>query len=89
MNLRSIDLNLLVIFDAVMTEKSISAAARKVGMSPSAASHALQRLRATFNDRLVERTPHGMQPTRRAMDLIKPVREALRQLQRGIGHKLV
>ena len=88
MNLRTIDLNLLVIFDAVMSEKSISAAARKVGMSPSAANHALQRLRVTFHDPIVERTPRGMQPTRRAKDLIGPVREALRQLQRGIAHQL-
>src|SRR5260221_109137 len=45
MNLRSIDLNLLVIFDALMTERSITRAARKVGITPSAMSHALQRLR--------------------------------------------
>jgi DNA-binding transcriptional LysR family regulator len=87
-NLRSIDLNLLVIFDALMTEKSLSAAARKVGMTPSAASHALQRLRDTFNDPLIERTPHGMVPTRRAKDLINPVREGLQQLKHGIGNQL-
>jgi DNA-binding transcriptional LysR family regulator len=56
MNLRTIDLNLLVIFDALMTEESMSAAARKVGITSSAASHALKRLRTTFNDPLLERT---------------------------------
>jgi DNA-binding transcriptional LysR family regulator len=88
MNLRNIDLNLLVIFEALMTEKSISAAAHKVGMTPSAASHALQRLRKTFNDPLIERTSRGMEPTRRAKDLIKFVRDALHQLQSGIRNQL-
>jgi DNA-binding transcriptional LysR family regulator len=88
MNLRSIDLNLLVIFDALMAEKSLSAAARKVGMTPSAASHALNRLRRTFNDPLIERTPHGMQPTRRARDLIEPIHAALAQLERSVSNQL-
>jgi DNA-binding transcriptional LysR family regulator len=87
-NLRSIDLNLLVIFDALMAEKSLSAAARKVGMTPSAASHALQRLRTTFNDPLIERTARGMVPTRRALDLITAVRDGLQQLKYGIGNQL-
>lgn len=88
MNLRSIDLNLLVIFDALMAEKSLSTAARKVGMTPSAASHALQRLRMTFKDPLIKRTAHGMVPTRRAMDLIKSVRDGLQQLEHGIDRQL-
>lgn len=88
MNLRSIDLNLLVIFDALMAEKSLSAAARKMGMTTSAASHALQRLRATFNDPVIERTGHGMMPTRRAKDLIKSVRDGLQQLKHGIDNQL-
>ena len=88
MNLRSIDLNLLVIFDAVMAEQSISGAARSVGMTPSAVSHALSRLRQTFNDPLIERQPRGMVPTRRALDLIEPVRTALHQLRRRIADQL-
>jgi DNA-binding transcriptional LysR family regulator len=88
MNLRCIDLNLLVIFDAVMSEKSLAGAARKVGLTPSAASHALNRLRRTFNDPLIERKPQGMVPTRRAKDLIRPVREALQQLKQGIANQL-
>jgi DNA-binding transcriptional LysR family regulator len=88
MNLRSIDLNLLVIFDALMIEKSITRAARTVGMTPSALSHALGRLRQTFNDPLVERTPRGMVPTPRAEALIPFVRAALQSLQRGIAHQL-
>lgn len=88
MNLRRIDLNLLVIFEALMLEKSITGAARSIGMTPSALSHALSRLRRTFNDPLMERKPHGMIPTRRALDLIKPVRAALHQLQRGVADQL-
>jgi DNA-binding transcriptional LysR family regulator len=88
MNLRSMDLNLLVIFDALMIEKSITRAARTVGMTPSALSHALGRLRQTFNDPLVERTPRGMVPTPRAEALIPFVRAALQSLQRGIAHQL-
>lgn len=88
MNLRGIDLNLLVIFEAVMAEKSIAAAARSVGMSPSALSHALSRLRQTFNDPIIERKSRGMVPTQRALDLIEPVRTALQQLRRGIVDQL-
>src|ERR1700730_15268902 len=88
MNLRSIDLNLLVIFDALMAERSIAGAARKVGITPSAMSHALRRLRDTFNDELLERTSRGMVPTQRAIELWTSVRSALQQLQRGIDQQL-
>jgi DNA-binding transcriptional LysR family regulator len=57
-------------------------------MTPSAASHALKRLRRTFNDPLIERTPQGMQPARRARDLVKSVRDGLQQLKLGIDHQL-
>ena len=88
MNLRSIDLNLLVIFDALMAEKSITRAAKTIGMTPSAVSHALQRLRQTFGDPLFERTHTGMRPTRRARELIGFVRAALHNLQHGISQQL-
>jgi DNA-binding transcriptional LysR family regulator len=88
MNLRSIDLNLLLIFDALMAEQSITRAARKVGITPSAMSHALHRLRQTFKDELLERTGRGMVPTQRALDLWGSVGEALRQLQRAVGQQL-
>jgi DNA-binding transcriptional LysR family regulator len=87
-NLRSIDLNLLVIFDALMTENSITRAARTIGMTPSAVSHALQRLRQTFGDPLFERTQTGMRPTRRARELVGFVRAALHNLQHGISQQL-
>ena len=88
MNLRGIDLNLLVIFDALMTEKSITGAARKVGITPSAMSHALQRLRQTFNDELLERKGHDMVPTQYALDLAQSVHTALQQLQKAVDQQL-
>jgi DNA-binding transcriptional LysR family regulator len=86
--LRRINLNLLVVFDALMAEKSVAGAARKIGLTSSAVSHALQRLRDTFNDPLLERTTDGMKPTQRAQDLIKPVGEALHILQQGLDDQL-
>jgi DNA-binding transcriptional LysR family regulator len=88
MNLRSIDLNLLVIFDGLMAEKNITRAARKIGVTPSAMSHALRRLRATFNDELLRRTGRGMVPTRRAIELWTSVRDVLQQLQRAVEQQL-
>ena len=85
MNLRNIDLNLLVIFDALMTEKTITRAARVMGVTPSAVSHALQRLRKTFDDPLFERGPGTMAPTRRAQELLPFVRNALLSLHQGMA----
>ncbi len=88
MNLRGIDLNLLVIFDALMAEQSITRAAHKVGITPSAMSHALRRLRQTFSDELLERTGRGMVPTQRALNLWGSVGAALQQLQRAVEQQL-
>ena len=89
MNLRSLDLNLLVIFDALMTELSITRAANRIGMTPSAVSHALRRLRDTFQDPLIERTPEGMVPTRRALYLQEQVHGALADIARAVDQQLV
>lgn len=89
MNLRSLDLNLLVIFDALMTERSITRAASRIGMTPSAVSHALRRLRDTFQDPLIERTPDGMAPTHRGLDLQKRVHGALADIARAVDQQLV
>ncbi len=85
MKLRSVDLNLLVIFDALMSERSVTRAAEKVGISQSAMSHALRRLRATFKDDLIRRPRSGMVPTRRALELIEPIRAALRGIEHAVG----
>lgn len=89
MNLRTIDLNLLVIFDALIKETSVSAAAERVGLSPSAVSHALRRLRATMNDDLFVRTSRGIQPTERAIQLAGEVGLALQQIEYALEKQQV
>ena len=80
-NLSRIDLNLLVALDALLTERSVTRAAARVGLGQSAMSHNLGRLRALFGDELLTRGADGMRPTPRALALIDPVRVALAQVQ--------
>ena len=80
-NLARLDLNLLVAFDALLTERSVTRAAERVGLRQSAMSHALARLRVLFGDELLTRAPDGMRPTPRAAALAAPVRAALAQIQ--------
>lgn len=80
-NLSKLDLNLLVAFEALMTEGSVTRAAVRVGLGQSAMSHALARLRDMFGDELLVRGPGGMRATPRAMALIGPVRGALAQIE--------
>jgi DNA-binding transcriptional LysR family regulator len=82
--LGAVDLNLLVVFDAVMRERSVTRAGRRLGMSQSAMSHALSRLRHLMKDDLFARTPKGMIPTQRAEQLAPDVRAALDNLQRSL-----
>ena len=84
MNLRSLDLNLLLVFDAVYNERSISKAAIKLHLSQPAVSNALARLRERFEDPLFERNSQGMSPTPRAKVLVEPIRRALDILERGL-----
>lgn len=79
-NLRKIDLNLLTIFDAIFQERHISRAAERLGMSQSAVSHALSRLREILHDPLFERHASTMEPTRRALEIARPVQDALHDL---------
>jgi DNA-binding transcriptional LysR family regulator len=81
MNLQTIDLNLLLVFEALMDERNVTRAAKRVGLSQPALSNALARLRRTFDDPVLVRTPDGMVPTPRAQALIVPVRAALAQLR--------
>jgi DNA-binding transcriptional LysR family regulator len=69
MNLRQIDLNLLVAFDALTRERNVSRAARALGITQPALSHALKRLRMLFNDPILVRTASGMSPTTLAISL--------------------
>src|SRR5260370_8032747 len=84
MNWRRLDLNLLVVFDAVMQERSATRAAEKLNMSQPAVSHALGRLRAALGDELFVRTPEGMEPTPQAERLAPSVRQALVDLRAAL-----
>jgi DNA-binding transcriptional LysR family regulator len=82
--LGAIDLNLLVVFDAIMREKSVTRAGQRLGLSQPAMSHALTRLRHMLKDELFIRSPSGMMPTPRAEQLATPVRIALDGLQQSL-----
>jgi DNA-binding transcriptional LysR family regulator len=84
MRLGNLDLNLLMVFDAVMHERSVVRAAETLAISQPAVSHALNRLRHALKDKLFIRTPSGMLPTPRAEQLALPVRKALDELQLAI-----
>jgi len=88
MNLKSVDLNLLVAFDALMSERSVSRAAAKLGITQSALSHALKRLRIMFGDPLMRRGPRGMEPTERAISLQQPMNGILANIHSIISTKL-
>jgi DNA-binding transcriptional LysR family regulator len=81
MNWGAFDLNLLIVFDAVMQERSVTRAGSRIGLSQPAMSHALNRLRHMLKDDLFIRTPEGMVPTPRAEVLAQPLRNALNEMQ--------
>lgn len=83
-NFGRLDLNLLVAFDALLTERSVTRAARRVGLGQSAMSHNLARLRSLFGDELFTRGGDGMRPTPRAMALADPIRLTLAQIQSAV-----
>jgi DNA-binding transcriptional LysR family regulator len=72
-----LDLNLVVLLDALLVEKSVTRAAERIGLTQSAASHALKRLRDHFGDPLLVRTADGMVLTARAKELAVPIHDAL------------
>lgn len=80
-NFRTLDLNLLRVFDEVMAERSLTRAAQKLSLTQPAVSNAMRRLRDALGDELVQRRGHGIEPTPRALHLWPGVREALRQMQ--------
>jgi len=84
-NFRTLDLNLLRVFDAVMAEGSLTRAAERLAMTQPAASHALKRLHGAVGEELLHRTAHGMRPTARAELLWPQVRAALAQLQGALS----
>ena len=82
MNLGGLDLNLLVALDALLSERSVTRAAQRVGLSQPGMSNALGRLRRLFDDPLLVRQGATLVPTARAEALVGPVHEAL-ELIRG------
>jgi DNA-binding transcriptional LysR family regulator len=82
--LGAIDLNLLVVFDAIMRDRSVTRAGQRLGLSQPAMSHALTRLRHMLKDDLFVRSPNGMIPTPRAEELATPIRIALDGLQQSL-----
>jgi DNA-binding transcriptional LysR family regulator len=87
-NLGAVDLKLLVVFDAVMAERNVSRAGARIGMSQSATSNALNRLRELLSDQLFIRTGSGMQPTPFALRLTTPIRQALQLVQSALEPSL-
>ena len=80
MNLSSVDLNLLVALDALISEAHVGRAARKIGLSQPATSHALNRLRGLFADPLLVRVGSRMEPTPRALSLRDALSETLQRV---------
>lgn len=84
-NFRTLDLNLLRVFDEVMAERNLTRAARNLSITQPAVSNALRRLREVLGDDLVRRSGAGVEPTPRALALWPTVRDALRQLQHTLA----
>ena len=82
-----IDLNLLSVFQEVYRERQISSAARRLGLSQSAVSNALARLRRSFGDELFVRTASGMQPTPLASQMAEPIGVAMAQVALALNQR--
>jgi DNA-binding transcriptional LysR family regulator len=75
------DLNLLVLFEAVLEEGHVGRAAERLNLSASAVSHGLGRLRRLLNDPLFLKTPKGVVPTERAVELAEPIADILTRVR--------
>src|SRR5499426_827996 len=84
-DLRRFDLNLLVVFEVLMAELSVTRAAERLGRTQSAVSHSLSRLRAELGDPLLIKAGARMQPTAFALELMEQARPILRSIQRALS----
>ncbi|MDB5880609.1 MAG: transcriptional regulator, LysR family-like protein [Ramlibacter sp.] len=84
-NFRTLDLNLLRVFDQVMAERNLTRAARKLALTQPAVSNALNRLRDALGDKLVVRSGYGVEPTPRALALWPAIADALRQMEASLA----
>lgn len=89
MDIQSVDLNLLVVFDAMARLRSVNKAAEAIGLSQPATSGALARLRLLFEDPLFVRIGGSMEPTPRAMDLAPAVRRVIQAIQSEVLRQVV
>lgn len=84
-NLRTVDLNLLVVLDALIAERSATRAGARLGLTQSAVSGALARLRHLFGDQLLVPTHRGLEPTGRALELAGPLAALLEDARALVG----
>jgi DNA-binding transcriptional LysR family regulator len=84
MHLRAVDLNLIPILHALVEARSVSVAAKRLGLSQSATSHALARLRELFGDALLVRSGRALVPTPRALAALEPIAGAMVLLEQGL-----
>ena len=87
-NIRDLDLNLLLVFEAVAQTRSMTAAGRRLGQAQPTVSHALARLRRLCGDPLFVRTRTGVEPTPYAERLIGPITHALDTVRAGFAREL-
>lgn len=83
-SLSAIDLNLLVVLRALLTERHVTRAASQLGLSQSATSHALARLRELYGDPLLVRSGRSLEPTPRAVELLPSLLRGLSELEGGV-----
>jgi LysR family transcriptional regulator, mexEF-oprN operon transcriptional activator len=88
-DLRAFDLNLLVVFEVLMIERSVTRAAERLGRTQSAVSHSLARLRSQLGDPLLTKGGVRMQPTAVALELIEQARPMLRGIERVLAPRHV
>jgi DNA-binding transcriptional LysR family regulator len=88
MDLKDVDLNLLVVFQQLYTERRVSAVAEHLGLTQPAVSNALSRLRKTLGDELFLRTGRGMEPTPYASQLAEPIAYALAAIRDTLERRL-
>jgi len=84
-NLATVDLNLLTVLNMLLAERHVTRAARRLGLTQPAVSHALGRLRQQFADPLLVRVPGGMRPTPRALELAPAIEDILQRIAATLG----
>ena len=85
MDIRALDLNLLKAFDALMSERAVTRAGSRIGLSQPAMSHALSRLRGVFSDELFVRGRAGLEPTARAREIAPLISAAIEQIETALN----